>query len=359
MSLHTKISSDEIKRMNLSDAAHINANLGVKIDWWRRLDAAFRLDSSHFFSRTEALQIYQRRHHLPANGILTAQTRLSLIRAFPDLRITCIGPHLQTRSLLSDRLSASEQYDVLSDYASSQFAQLSTLDCVPNLIAIRGVSRKHNAWFQTESAALFAASPFGSRSHFSSHKPDFADSLLAVLWRQNNAKHVRLFPCVVNPQAIWSHGTAHLNTGQYAYKIGKHRTRDIEHMRAARAIAHHIQNFIIDDTNDSVQYIALEGTSPIEVIRSSGNSLDLSPNDIERAEIAIAQRQPAFVDHLHIKINIHTCAASRASSLGCQNILPSDYPEFIQTLLDLRAAQIDLYGFPINFPYILLDASFL
>lgn len=344
---------------HLSDAAHINANLGVKIDWWRRLDAALSLDSSHFFHRTEALQVYQRHHHLPANGILTAQTRLSLIRDFPILRIPCIGPHLQTRSILSEKISESTQYDVLADYASSQFARLSSLDSVPNLIAIRGVSRKKNEWFQTDSAALFASSPFGSRSHFSSHKPDFADALLALLWRQNHVKHVRLFPCVVNPQAIWQHGTAHLNIGQYQYKLGKHRTRDIEHMHAARAIAPHIQNFIIDDTNDSVQYIALEGTSPIEIIRSSGTSLDISQEDIERAEIAIAKRQPDFVDHCHIKINIHTCAFSRASSLGCQNILPGDYPEFIQTLLDLRVAQIDLYGFPIDFSYILIDASFL
>ena len=63
------------------------------------------------------------------------------------------------------------------------------------------------------------------------------------------------------------------------------------------------------------------------------------------------------MDAYKIKINIHTCAFNHASSLGCQNILPQYYTDFIQTLERLANRQRETMGFALDIMYSLIDAS--
>jgi len=205
----------------------------------------------------------------------------------------------------------------------------------------------------------FAQSAYGDRQHLSADKPDYFDSAMGLFWVENGVKHAQLYRCVVNPASVWAQGTAHLNNGQYAYGVGRHRTRDSAHIDAVRRYADISwdKSWIYDDSGDSVQYIALVGTSPIEVVRSTGASLDVSDADIARAESAFADRTPEYVDAQKIRINIHSCAENKPSSLGCQNIAPEDYASLMSTILRLTELQKRRYGFELPIEYFLSDGS--
>ena len=342
--------------MNRDGMSGIWARQGLCLDWIRRLRHSLHADDEA--SCAQKLCEFQGDNGLEITGFVDAATRLALIDSFPELRIQLIGNHLQPRCLFENTLSDGAVYDRCEAILMSRHAWVMPLDEGLQILAVRGVQKTSEGWFRTSTARDFAETPYGSRVHFSAARPDYADAMIAVLWRTSGRKNVRLFCGNVNPCAIWPHGTAHLNHGQYFYKIGRHRTREPAHIDAVLQMAEKWpENWIYDRTEDSVQYIALEGTSDIEVIRSHGESLDISDEDVRNAEMAIAHRDLTYVDALRIKINIHTCAFNRASSLGCQNILPQDYADFMQLLLDAAERQIRRYGFALEIPYTIVDAS--
>ena len=342
----------------MNESTLINTRLGLRIDWVKKLMAHLRV--ADWEACTHAVAEYQLSNHLLPSGIIDAPTRLSLIRTFPDLSIQTIGLFRAPDCILDSSQPEDAQYLRIKEILLSHNHFVAELENAAQILAIRGVRLHDNGWYRTDSALRFASSPYGSRTHFSSDKPNYFDSLFAVTWREHSQRHVRLFPGTVNPNDIWPQGTAHLCMGQYFFKIGRHRTRNPDHVQSV--LDHHgiwPDEWFCDISPDSVQYLALEGTSPIEIVRSHDNALDISEEDIQRAEAAIARREPTYVDEHLIKINIHTCAADHASSLGCQNISPDYYQDFMDTLLQVQNRQIVQYGFALDIPYSLIDGSFI
>ena len=302
----------------------------------------------------------QNGHGLPPDGILTAETRLCLIRQYPALGIVLIGPYLDSRILLDGRQTEAAIHDRCCEIVAALGGIVSTTPSVPQLLAIRGMARQGgHLWQQTDSAAYFTAQTYGERDHFCARKSHFCDALMVLFWREPQ-KRAFAFEGVVSPNHIWPQGTAHLCDGQYFFRIGRHRTHAELHIQAVlEASCQWPCDWVCDRQPHSIQYIALEGTAPIEIIRSRDQSLDLDEHDIAQANVAIAHRQPNFTNHLNIKINIHTCPPHEAASLGCQNILPNDYAHVMATLLRLRALQTDAFGFETDLIYSLFDASFI
>ena len=349
-----------MKNFSLTESTYQNLSLGLKIDWFNRLCHHLEIPAGDYSACTEKIFDYQHDRNLPASGIIDATTRLSLIKDFSDLGIQTIGPNTATRLVIDTTQTESSQYHRLTDILSEQFhLVMSAPDCI-QILAIRGLESDSDGWHQTESAAQFLKKTYGTRDHFSSAKQNYDDTMICLLWREDDVPHVQYFRGISNPCSIWPSGTAHLCTGQYCYKIGRHRTRETDHIKSVlECQAFWPRDWIYDVTPDSVQYVALEGTSPIEVIRSHGDSLDISEDDIQTAEIAIAERRPDYTNENYIKINIHTCAIDHASSLGCQNIKPYDYDDFIQTLLRVTNKTKMAHGFALNILYSLIDASYL
>ena len=289
---------------------------------------------------------------------MDAATRLELAASYPVLALLLIGPHLETRPILDITRSESEQYEALAGILRGIDSYVVQRAFAPQLLAIRGVRLCDGIWTQTESAQRFAQEPYGERQHFRSDKPDYADAVMAMMWREDDGEHVRTWPCVVSPNAQWSDGTAHLCNGQYRFKLGRHRTYDRDHIDAVQKLREQWPaEWVYHETAESIQYIALEGTSPIEIVRSTPGYLDISDADIRKAEYEIAHRSAAYIDEQRIKINIHTCALSHASSLGCQNIPAQHYTDFIAALTRLDEIQRRIYGFPLEIPYTLCDAT--
>ena len=349
-----------IKNIDFTESACRNIQLGLRPDWIHRLCFHFQVTPMDFVACAEKVAKYQGDNRLRMSGFIDAPTRLSLIRDFPELAIQIIGPNTHPRRLIDTSQTESAQYDRITEYLlSMHHLVLSDTDCI-QIVGIRGLESKRDGWYQTDSADRFQHQPYGRRDHFTAAKDNYDDTLICLIWKENNVPHVQYFCGISSPNAIWPNGTAHLCPGQYYYKLGRHRTRERDHIRAVLDTQILWPNdWIYDVTPDSVQYIALESASPIEVIRSHDRSLDLSPEDIETAERAIASRQPDYTNENLIKINIHTCAHNHASSLGCQNIKPTDYYDFIQTLLRITNIQKQYFGFAPDIPYSLIDASFL
>lgn len=330
----------------------------LRHDWRRRLEGALKCDGIR--ATVHALCRFQKDHSLPATGFVDAPTRLQLIQTFPELALQLVGPHTEERVIADESQSETQLSlrleSILDDCCSDRFE----LDDFAHILAIRGVRRCGKVWHQTASSAEYLSEPYGARRHFSSAKPDFEDTLFAVLWREQGARRVRIFSGTANPNAIWPAGTSHLAAGQYFFKIGRHRTRNLDHIQSVENMSPYWpSSWLFDRTPESIQYLALEMTSPIEVIRSTGDSLDISDDDIRTAEQKIAEQDPAFTDTLRIKINIHTCAPNHASSLGCQNIRPDDYADFMNILTHCAEKQRERYGFSSDIAYTLLDASFI
>lgn len=340
-----------------SISEQMNALLSIKYDWWQNLDAILPGNGS----RSEKIADFQRTHGLDATGFLSAQTRIKLVACHPQtLGIRLIGPKICPRLLLDGRQTPQAHFDKIVSWIVGRRGYFSGLEYHPHIFALRGAHWNGHDICQTESAAQFMREPYGMRAHFSSKKHDYADSVFCVIWLEAGEKRAVFFRGVVNPCDIWPHGTAHLCDGQYFYRIGRHRTRQGAHMEAVRkCLDLWPKDWIFDNRPESIQYIALEGTSPIEVVRSHGECLDISDGDLDRAEIEIARQNPAYVDTQQIKINIHTCAFTEASSLGCQNILPQDYAHWMQILTRLSQLQHRVYGFALNIPYLLCDASWI
>lgn len=330
---------------------------GIRYDWLGRLCACLDTTCTSYPQR---LREFQSDNGLAPTGFIDAPTRLRLIETFEPLRIRTIGPFLKERRIFDTSGTEAAQYDRLADILHALHCFVPEEPYAASILAIRGITRTSDGYDQTKSARRFAQHPYSERTHFSSNKADYADSLFALMTREAGEKHVQFFMGVTSPCSIWPAGTAHLCPGQYFYKIGKHRTREPAHIEAVETMIR--QNlwpeaWCYARTDDSIQYAALEGTSQIEVVRSSGASLDISDIDIERAEREIAARNPTFVDAQTIKINIHSCSLSHASSLGCQNILPGDYAEFLSALMRIAEMQQNTYGFALDIPYTLCDAS--
>ncbi|MBQ9394681.1 MAG: hypothetical protein IJU23_04080 [Proteobacteria bacterium] len=332
----------------------------LRYDWRKKLARCLEIDSDNVVDMVRALADYQTDCGLKPSGFVDCETRLRLIEEFPVLRLQCIGNHLDERCIVDESQTESGIFDCLKHILLSQDSIVFEEAYCPQILAIRGVERRGHGWFQTGSASRFVQTPFGARTHFSSNKNNYQDTLMAVMWCEPGMQRVRLFSGVCNPSSLWPHGTAHLASGQYFFKIGRHRTRETAHIESVRSASlQWPQDWVFDNTNDSIQYIALEGTSSIEVIRSHGDYLDLCEDDFFKAETGIAHADPVYVDAQRIKINIHTCAVDHASSLGCQNILPQDYADFMSSLLDCRRKQIERYGFEVEIPYTLCDASYI
>ena len=343
---------------DIKDAAFQIMVLDLRYDWMRRLEHIYSVAQFDYLSLASRLLEFQYKKNLPPTAIPDAPTRLALVRDYSELGIVLVGKMLEPRCILDTKLPADAQYEALCEILRHQFHYIVRKECVPQIVAIRGVALEDGRWNQTLEAKAFATSEFGHRLHFSADKPNYADALMAVIWREDGEYHVETYPGVVNPNAIWPEGTAHLCCGQYRFKVGRHRTFDPDHIEAVQRLREIWPNeWIYSETPESIQYIALEGTSSIEVVRSHCDFLDISPDDILAAETAIAHRDPRFVDAQKIKINIHTCAWEHASSLGCQNILPQYYTDFMHTLVRLSERQRETMGFALDIPYSLIDAS--
>ena len=343
---------------DIKDAAFQIQVIDLRYDWMRRLEHIFSVAQFDYVTLASRLLEFQYKNNLPPTAIPDARTRLALVRDYSELGIVLVGRHLEPRCILDTTLSADAQYEDLCEILRLQFHCVVRRECTPQIVAIRGVALEDGRWNQTPSAREFAVSEYGHRLHFSADKPDYADAVMAVMWREDGVYHVETYPGVVNPNSIWPEGTAHLCCGQYRFRLGRHRTFDPDHIAAIQHLRQNWpQEWVYSETPESIQYIALEGSSPIEVVRSHLDSLDISPEDLSTAEEAIARRDPRFVDEHRIKINIHTCALEHASSLGCQNILPQVYTSFIQTLVRLSERQRETMGFALDIPYSLIDAS--
>jgi hypothetical protein len=339
-----------------------------RYDWCRKLERYLGVKAWDYRGLLRAIERFQREHELEmTGGWITPEMRLKLISEKMEFGIQIIGSNLvsdrwlldEPGSNLSDAMKAEKR---ILEWGKAADAWMPNQAGTGYIWAVRGMKRNERGyWSQTDSAYRFAHESYGNRDHFSSAKAAYADTCFIVVWHDTaGAVHVRTFEGTCNPGSIWPHGTAHLCSGQYLYKLGRHRTREPEHIDAVLSHSKDWpEHWITDRTVDSVQYYALESVSPIEVVRSTGESLDISEEDIRRAEVAIAHRDPAYVDQNRIKINIHTCAENHASSLGCMNILPNQYAEFISILENLAQHQIRKYGFALDIPFYLCDASML
>ncbi len=339
-----------------TDIAILNDRLPISLDWWRKLARA--LNANDTPSLVKALTVFAGDHGLTCGSLMTPELRQKLIENFDSLQLKLIGPHLEQRCLLNGT-SESTLFDRCIEIVREANGAVFDMPFVPQVLAIRGVRRDGQTLWQTDSAAYFAAESYGQRTHFSSAKQPFLDSAVILFWRnESGEKHALIFDATVNPNMIWPEGTAHLCDGQYTFKLGRHRTYSRPHIDAVvQAAQNWPSNWIYELDDAHVRYIALEGTSPIHVIRSSGDSLDLSQDDITCAERAIAHYDKRFVDCMHIKINIHTCPQNAASSLGCQNIAIDQYGCFIDTISSLETAAIARFGHPFETWYSLIDAS--
>lgn len=338
------------------DALDIHQRLGLRTDWLGKLCHVLGCERSKPLELIQAVVAFQREHGITPSGVVGSQTRLKLEEVF-DIGPRLLGPQLEEHCVFDESQTEEALHQRCEAIVHASFAQVYRLAHLPQMLAIRGVRRLGRAYWQTSSAQQFASSPYGERSHFSAAKPDYDDAVLALFWREPQ-RRVRLFSAVVNPASLWPEGTAHLIDGQYFYRIGKHRTYECAHIEAIRSMASSWpKTWIYDDSGDSIQYIALESTSPIEVVRSRVGTLDIDADDLKRAQIAIAQRQADYVDHLKIKINIHSSAFGQASSLGCQNIAPQDYQELMDILLEQAQKAKASLGMVPELPYTLIDAS--
>lgn len=332
----------------------------LRYDWRKKLARCLGIYSENAAETVRGIVLYQGDCGLERSGFVDYNTRLRLIEDFPILRLQSVGNMLDERCIADESQSEHAIYDGLKEILLLHDSVVFEEDDCPQILSIRGVERRGCGWFRTESAKNFLQSSYGMRTHFSSNKRKYADTLTAVMWHDGGVSRVRLFCGVSNPNSVWPYGTAHLANGQYFYRIGRHRTRERGHIESVLdASRNWPEGWVFDVASDSVQYIALEGTSSIEVIRSHGESLDLSEDDYRNAEIGIAHAEPVYVDVQRIKINIHTCAEGHASSLGCQNILPNDYAEFMSILTSCRERQIERYGCEVEIPYTLCDASYI
>lgn len=344
-----------------------NQLLSLRYDWYRKLERYLGVLPWDVAGVSAGLSQFQREHGLAVTGVMTAETRLKWIEHYPAFGIQLLGLHLTPGRVLLDASNTDRQSEARGIERIWRWNQ--TCDgYVPRealsvcIWAIRGVVNDGKGrWIQTDSAKRFSQEPYGLREHFSSAKLKYADTCFILLWHDEaGVGHLRTFEGTCNPGSIWPHGTAHLCSGQYFYKLGRHRTREMDHIDSVlRCSSEWPAHWVTDRTSDSVQYYALEGVSPIEVVRSTGDSLDISSEDIRRAEVAIAHRDAVYVDQNRIKINIHTCAEGHASSLGCMNILPDQYAEFMSILENLAICQQNVYGFALDIPFYLCDASML
>lgn len=352
------------KDIDFAEAAQIQQRLGLRIDWMRRLG---RLLSESFGRKCDvasgaglarAIAEFECEMGIEPTGIVARATRKALIAQFESLGVRWIGPNLESGVLFSWQTEAT-LYERYCENVERLDGAWMRRDYALQLVGLRGVRLRSRCLERTDSAMRFAQSAYGDRQHLSADKPDYFDSAMGLFWVENGVKHAQLYRCVVNPASVWAQGTAHLNNGQYAYGVGRHRTRDSAHIDAVRRYADISwdKSWIYDDSGDSVQYIALVGTSPIEVVRSTGASLDVSDADIARAESAFADRTPEYVDAQKIRINIHSCAENKPSSLGCQNIAPEDYASLMSTILRLTELQRRRYGFELPIEYFLSDGS--
>ncbi|MBO4349347.1 MAG: hypothetical protein J6A01_00170 [Proteobacteria bacterium] len=337
-------------------------NNGLRWDWCRKLEKCLGIPPLNYLFWPTKIKEFQAAFALKPTGFIDAPTRLKLADYYRLLDVELVGMHLTPRCLIhSDQTDQNIAYQI-ENMLVSQDAYIPDIDYAPTILAIRGVEQHQRGWCQTASAMNFASEPYGNRTHFSANKDNYNDALFAIYWRENGNACARLFMGCVNPNHIWPHGTAHLAHGTYLYRIGKHRTREQDHIDAVLEMIKTQtwpSEWLLERTEDSVQYVALESVSQIEVIRSHGDCLDISPEDVEHSMFAIASRAPNYVDAQRIKINIHSCAVDHASSLGCQNILPNDYADFMGVLMRLQKIQRQKYGLELDIPYCLADASMI
>lgn len=338
------------------DTFTLNRRLPVRLDWWRKLAKCLDADPQTARSLCTKLDDYSQSHRLASSGLLTPELRLQLIRDFPTLRLQLIGPQTHERLLIGLH-SEAQIYDACEEIVRANDGSTFVTPFVPQLLAIRGAYLKNNEIWQSASAGQFATQNYGFRTHFSSAKTPFCDSVFVLFWR-GPEKHAICFEGTVNPNSIWSAGTAHLCDGQYTFRLGKHRTYSRAHIDGVlSACPNWPDEWIYESDDEHVRYIALEGTSPVTVVRSHGDSLDIDETDLDRAENQIASFDPTFTDCNRIKINIHTCPLDCASSLGCQNIRLDQYREFIQTIFQLESASKAQFGYAFETWYTLVDAS--
>lgn len=339
----------------MHDIAQINARLPLRIDWKNTLCRVLGVHAQS--DLTQCLANFAQKHHVAHHGLLTPELRLTLIQTFPDLRIQLLGTKTAPR-LLFNTNDETQLYDNVATIVRARDGNVFDLPYVPQILAIRGASHTNDGRiFQTDSAHAFANTTYGHRTHFSSQKTPFDDTVFILFWRDPQ-KHARIFTGTSNPNMIWPHGTAHLCDGQYTFKLGKHRTFSQPHIDAVLSNASTWPSDWLYERDDKhVRYIALEGISPVNVIRSHDDSLDLSHEDIMRAEHGFAYYDPAYTNTQSIKINIHTCPLHEASSLGCQNILPDQYADFIAHIQMLETQSAQAYGFACETYFTLTDAS--
>ncbi len=339
-----------------TDLSLLNTRLPVRLDWWRTLARCLDVSPFDFQTLTQKLCEFSHDHGLEGDGLLTPKLRCELVHTFDALKIRLVGPNMTPRCVLATHHEA-QIYDDCEAIVRAADGATFVTPFVPQLLALRGTELRADGVWQTNSAAHFAQAPYGQRDHFSSDKPNCFDSVFVLFWR-GTEKHAMLFEGTVNPNAIWSAGTAHLCDGQYTFKLGRHRTYSRPHIDAIlQASIDWPADWLYESDDEHVRYIALEGTSPVNVVRSHGNALDISDEDIIRAENKISEFDATYVDQNKIKINIHTCPYDVASSLGCQNIRPDQYADFIRAIAFLETQSRERFGYAFETWYTLIDAS--
>lgn len=342
----------------MSYAQRYNAQLGLRMDWVRKLRGVFGLPADGGWGElTEQVRIFQRELGAAsgAHGLICAKTRCDLEERYPELSEPLLGPYLGARRLCFLREGA--LYEAARSIVESASAEFWDFEMQPQILALRGARLCGDEILCDGSACEAQKSLDAGRvsDYFSSEGKAFGDCMV-LMWREGRARAIA-YPASVSPNILWPEGTAHLRDGQYVYRLGYHRTNEAVHKAAVLefcANASH-SGLIVQNDAYGLQYRALNAASEIEVIRSATPYLGLSQSDWERARLAIASRDPRFTSSCGIRINIHSCPGGQSSSQGCQNIPVPYYGDFMQRLESI------LCQHPLRtqalIPYTLLDAT--
>ncbi len=212
------------------------------------------------------------------------------------------------------------------------------------------------------------------KNYVNDHKDTWDDIVVSLYIDKNGKKIVRERKGSVDPGSTnddankkqkrqnKSAGTAHLIDGQHTFQVGrKHSTSTATHIKIAKKLVKESGKYtnknnkekdIISgphrkdkhrNTYKSYAYTALRAHGNQEIFRESQeNRYDNYHIDQEEFQTSvddgITKGLRQYVDRSEINANFHSGQEHSSLSLGCQNIPPSEYENFMKEILEGRAA---------------------
>lgn len=369
-------------RKDLVFALECNNEQQFRLDWVRKLQQILigkvqSLRGDFDMETVIAVQEFQKRNQLKAQGIVDAPTRALLERKFPSLLTTILGPNLEKRRLLEADIDQEMRYEHYRGFIEQNRGIFLEGPCEVNLLGIRGIEYDEaGAIWQSSSAQDYYEAR--QKNEIDDHLwANQLDDLIVSVWRDEYGKaQVREWRASVDPSEPYTAhdrpGTAHLRDGQYLYATGFHATHSPNHIQAikqlqcdldarlCRALAHSdqvVQTKILDLyrlmeirlEGQEARYMALRPIRKQEVWRNNQvNDLFIDLQEEAISNQRIYQGDPDYFA-LDFGINIHTSRSDQGDSMACQNIPCDQYLDFMSMVLTMRNAQY--------VPYTLLDAS--